>query len=492
MDYGVEIDWSQPFLSQWAELYKKVPKLALWQKGSNTNCLYANNVYDSKNCYLSYSVVEAEDILYSENIDFGRYIMDSWLCISSELVYENQGSRQFNSKFILQSNDCIDSAFLFDCANCQSCFMSCNLRNKKYVFRNQQLTKESYEKAIATENLSSRKKLDGLRKEWKGLIKGAIHKYSRVVASVNSTGNFVRNAKNTRDSFQIHDIENVAYSMRGLDFKDCMDIYATAHGELIYEGMSCSSGVYGNFFSLNCNDTNNIFYTAHCQSGSNLFGSVGLRKKDYVILNKQFTKEEYNELVPKIKQHMLDMPYIDKKGRIYSFGEFFPIEFSPFGYNETLANEFFALSEAKATQKGFNFYNHKDKSYAPTMTTEEIPDTISETSPGILKQTIPCRHAPNGKAECNQLCTTAFKVTEDEYSFYKRMNIPVPELCPNCRHYERVSFFFEPPKLYSGECMCDSATHDHEGKCKNQFKTPYAPGRPEKLYCESCYNKEIY
>jgi hypothetical protein len=493
MEYGVEIDWSKPFLAQFGELYKKVPKLALWQKGSNANSLYANNVYDSKDIYLSYSIVEAENIFYSENIDYGRYVMDSYLSISSELVYENQGSRQFNSKFILQSNDCIDSAFLFDCANCTECYMSSNLRNKKYVFRNQQLSKEAYDEALKNENLSSRKKLNELRGEWKELIQDAIHRYSRVVASVNTTGNFIRNAKNTRDSFQVHDVEDIAYSMRALNLKDSMDLYATADGELVYEGLSCSAGVYRNFFSLNCNDTNDIYYSAHCQTGTNLFGSVGLRKKNYAILNRQYNKEEYNELILKIKQHMQDMPYIDKTGKKYEFGEFVPIELSPFGYNETLANEFFPLSEQELLKKGYNLYSYKEKSYVPTMSTEEIPDTISQTSADILKQTIPCKHAVNGKALCNHLCATAFRVTENEYNFYKKMDIPIPEYCPNCRHYERVSFFFEPPKLYPGECMCSLSTHEHEGKCKNEFKTPYKADRPEKrVYCESCYNKEVY
>jgi hypothetical protein len=492
MAFAMEIDWSKPFLVQWLELFNKVPKLALWQIGNIVNSQFTNNIYDSKDCYLSYSVVEAENIFYSENIDYGRYVMDSYLSISSELVYENQGSRQYNSKFILQSNDCMESMFLFDCVNCQSCFMSSNLRNRKYVFRNQQLTKESYDAAILEENLSSRKRLNTLREEWKNLMENAIHRYSRVVACVNTTGNFIRNAKNTRDSFQVHEVENIAYCMRGLDFKDSMDLYATAHGELIYEGVACTSGVYGIFFSINCTESSNILYSSQCQNSSDLFGAIGLKNKKYCILNKQYSKEEYEELLPKVMKHMEQMPYVDSKGRVYKYGEFLPVDFSPFGYNETVANEFFPLNEQELAQKGFNFYNHKEKSYTATIFTEQIPDSIAETSESILSEAIGCKHAPNGRTECNHLCTTAFKVTPDEFSLYKRMDIPVPELCPNCRHYERVGLFFEPPKLYPGECMCNKENHEHAGKCATTFKTPYAPGRPEKLYCETCYNKEIY
>ena len=30
------------------------------------------------------------------------------------------------------------------------------------------------------------------------------------------------------------------------------------------------------------------------------------------------------------------------------------------------------------------------------------------------------------------------------------------------------------------------------GKCTNEFETSYAPERPEIVYCESCYQKEVY
>ena len=60
---------------------------------------------------------------------------------------------------------------------------------------------------------------------------------------------------------------------------------------------------------------------------------VKLKQKKYCILNKQYTKEEYEKLVPKIKKHMNEMPYIDKKGRIYKYGEFKNHDFIHFNFN---------------------------------------------------------------------------------------------------------------------------------------------------------------
>ncbi len=67
---------------------------------------------------------------------------------------------------------------------------------------------------------------------------------------------------------------------------------------------------------------------------SNCFLCVNLENKKYCILNKQYSKEEYEVLVPQIIEHM------QKTGE---WGEFFPVCLSPFGYNETVAQEHFKL-----------------------------------------------------------------------------------------------------------------------------------------------------
>ena len=92
-------------------------------------------------------------------------------------------------------------------------------------------------------------------------------------------------------------------------------------------------------------------YSIMVSSSQNCFGCVNLRNGEYSILNKRYSKEEYEELVPKIIQHMNDMPYVDSKGRVYKYGEFFPAEISPFGYNETVAMDYYLLNREEAKEK---------------------------------------------------------------------------------------------------------------------------------------------
>ena len=71
------------------------------------------------------------------------------------------------------------------------------------------------------------------------------------------------------------------------------------------------------------------------------------------------------------------------------------------------------------------------------------------------------------------------------------MNLPLPRLCPNCRHYTRLKQR-NPLKLWHRTCMCDNENHGHKGKCQAEFETSYSPERPEIVYCEGCFNREIY
>jgi hypothetical protein len=236
------------------------------------------------------------------------------------------------------------------------------------------------------------------------------------------------------------------------------------------------------------NYSNNVNYSITVHGVSYVFCCIGLKKKQYCILNKQYTKEEYEKLVPEIIKHMNDMPYIDKKGRIYRYGEFFPVELSPFGYNETTAQEYFPLGEVEAKTSGYNWRQPKERNYGITKGSEEIPDSIAEIQDSVLDEVIACAH----KGACEEDCMTAFKILPEDLKFYRRMNLPLPRLCPNCRRYQRLKQR-NPLKLWHRSCMCDKTEHFHtEGKCEVEFKTTYAPDRPEIIYCEKCYQSEVY
>ncbi len=487
-DYAQDYDFSRPFFEQFKDLCDKVPRFNLWQRNV-INSDYSNNVGESKNVYLSSSVVlGSENVFYSKSVDSGFNVFDSINIKKCENCYENiEGDQNYNSQHLHTCRSCIDSFFLFDCVNCSNCFMSSNLRNKQYYIRNKQYSREEYLKEMERINLSKRSVRNELVNEFKNLMQISIHKFANSVNAINSTGNNIKNAKNCNYCFDVYDAENLKYCERAFISKDGMDYDYGLKSELMYEYVTGGLNSYNVKFSYFASNSQNVEYSISCNAIKNAFGCVGARSRDYVIFNKQYTKEVYEELVPKIIQHMNDMPYIDRKGRVYKYGEFFPVELSPFAYNETPAQEFEYLDKDKAISMGYSWKPTEEKDHQVTLNLENIPDDIAEVGEEILSEVIEC----SNKGQERYSCFKFFRITNTELVFYQKNNIPIPVLCPNCRHYQRI-FSITLPRLYHRSCTCAVLNHGHDGQCANEFETSYAPDRPEKVYCESCYNREIY
>ena len=368
-----------------------------------------------------------------------------------------------------------------DCVGCNSCVASIGLRNKSYCIFNQEYTKEEYLKKLSEFNLGSAQALQKLTSDaYEHWLKYP-QKYIHGRQNVNATGDYIYESKNAEQCFRVRGVEDSKFIQNILTgpVKECYDYSNFGDNvELIYESLVVGKGASNiKFCSQLYGNVKDISYSLFCLGSSDLFGCISLRNNNYCILNKQYSKEEYEEIVPKIIEHMKSTG---------EWGEFFPAWLSPFPYQATGAYEFFPLSEAEAKAKNIQWYPTAKQSYKITLPSAEIPDHIQDIGENILNEVIECAH----QGSCNQECTGAFRVVSMEVDFCKRMNIPLPRLCPNCRHYERLQLR-NPLSFYNLECMCDLATHEHSGKCQNKFETSYAPDRPEKVYCEKCYQQEV-
>ena len=492
-DYGKEYDFSLNFFEQFKKLKYSTPHRALEQNERNgAGCEYSNLCYTSKDVYLSFDVTHSEHIKYSGNV-----LADNKNCIDSLIIKNNdrgyelvQAGNNYNSSFLIESDQCIDSQFLYDCSNCVNCCLSSNLRNKSNVFRNKQLSKEEYNNAVKALNLGTYSGQLLAKEYFAQMAKRAIHKYAHIKNSVNTVGDFLENSKNLYHCYGLASgCENVKYAyLGGSVCKDSQDLLFIGRIEECYECTLAGRGGSRLILSFSCGGgSHNLLYCDSCRSCSDCFGCVGLSKKQYCILNRQYLKEKYFELLPKIIQHMNDILYIDKMGRKYPFGECFPIELSPFGYNETYAFKEEFLSKNEAVSLGYRWKDAESKSYIPTIKENEIPDNINDIANTICDEIIEC---PNqGKIETQ--CASAYKILPDELSFYRQMNLPIPRYCPNCRYHQRL-VWKNPFRFYERQCMCELSNHNHKEKCLNNFETMYAPNRPEIIYCKECYQKEIY
>lgn len=479
-EYGVDYDFSKPFFEQYKELLSRVPLASV----GNTNCVnspYGNHNADCKNCYLIYASYLNEDVMYSQGAGYLKNCVDTYSILKSENCYENilSGSL-YSTHFSYDSDDSLSSWFLRTCVNCQDCIGCINLRNKKNCILNIQYTKEEYLKEKEKLDFGSYKILNEFKKKYKKFILDYPYRYAGIIKSVNCTGDNILNSKNVHYSFDIYgDIEDSKYVAHGLGAKDNYDIYGFGAGAyLLYEGVDIGLKGSNNFFGVlnhGCMDTK---YTYMCYNAKNLFGCIGIRKGEYYILNKRYTKEEYEEIIPRIIKHLDEMPYLDKNGCIYKYGEFFPSELSPFAYNETIAQEYFPKREEEIIEQKYLYRKPIERDYQTTIKSEDLIDDIKNVQNDILNETISC---PNKGSELTQ-CISAYRIHPEELIFLRKHNITLPRYCPNCRHYERLSQR-NPLRLWHRKCM-------KEG-CVNEFETSYAPERPGIIYCERCYQQEV-
>ena len=488
-EYGIDYDPSKTFFAQWRELFSRVP-LANLGNSNVVNSDYGNHLTDCKNCYLSYACFKNENLHYSQGSLRSKDSMDLCDVMDMEFCYEDQlCAKNYKLFWGFESDDCMDSMFLYSCANLQHCLGCVNLRHQNYCIFNQQYTKEEYEKRLKEYDLGSYKNFLKFRQEFTKFIEDKPRRFALIIKSQNVTGDNINNSKDCDHIFIVYgNLENSKYAIRTVDMRDGYDGYGMgAGGEFLYEGLDFGVDSARNAFGILNHRSMDTYYTYMCYSSKNLFGCVGVRSKQHCILNKQYTKEEYEKLVERIKQDMEANPYVDKKGRVYKYGEFFPSELSPFYYNESIAEDYYPISKEQADKYGFAWKEKSKREYDIEIKSEDLPDHIKDVDDSIVGKVIECAH----RGECEQQCTEAFKIRADELTFYKTNNIALPRLCPNCRHYERLAQR-NPLHLWHRSCMCKKENHEHKGKCTNEFETSYAPERPEIVYCEKCYQKEVY
>lgn len=488
MSYARDYEFSRPFFEQWRDFRDTFPLQSL-SNSKAVNSDYCNVAEENYDCYLLTACYRNERTMYADSITYIKDSMDLHVVHKSEFCYEDVNcSESYKLFYSEDSHSCTDCYFLYDCKGCTNCFMSTNLRNKSYCFFNQQLSKEDYIAKVTQYNLGNYEQLQKLKLEFEELKLKSAHRYAHIVNSHNATGDNITHAKNAQFCFDVTDgpEDSKFVFWGGMKSRDCYDTDACAELDASYESFDLGVGGNKNLFCNVVYSSSDIEYSINCYTSHNLFGCIGLRSKSYCIFNKQYSKEEYLVLREKIIQHMMDFPYTDKAGRIYRYGEFFPAELSPFGYNETVAEDYFPLSREKVAEQGLLWKEKEKKTYHITKEPNELSVDIKEVNDDILEAVIRCSH----DEKCKDRCTTAFKILPNELTFYRRFGIPLPRLCYWCRHYERFKKR-KPLKLWHRACMCTQEKHGHGGKCQNEFETSYAPDRPEIVYCEKCYQQEV-
>ncbi|KKQ04140.1 MAG: hypothetical protein US12_C0004G0012 [Parcubacteria group bacterium GW2011_GWA2_36_24] len=483
--FGFKYDKSIPFFTQIKKLLDTVPRMGIWTVGCK-NSEYTNQSYFNKNTYLSFALRDCEDVAYLSFAKDCRQTLDSSYIVDCEQCYENiNAEKNYNSAYLQECKGMVDSNYAFSCRNCENIFGAVNLRSGKNIFFGEQLSKEEYLSKINSLELNKRSVRDEIGKKFNEIKSKSIVKATNQIKCVNCVGDHLENAKDCHYVFDGWNLEKARYSSWIFGSKDVSDCFGMGGSELIYEAIS-PEDIRNCKFVFLTDSSHGCEYTAFCQSSANLFGCVGIRSGEYMILNKAYSKEDYKKITEQIRKDMLDLPYIDKRGIVYKYGEFFPSELCFTSYNESIAPKYYSLEEKEARDLGFKWKKDIHRSYTPTLIPEDIPDSINDVPDTIINDIIECKtnsDARRGRSPDQNAsgCTTAFRITKEELIFYKKNKIPLPIICPNCRHGRRMESR-NPQKLWDRNCQ----------KCEKEIMSSYSPDRPEIVYCETCYQQEVY
>ncbi len=477
-DFGMEYNPEQKFFEQWNELLHQTPILGLSiDKVSGDLSPYTNHVGNSKNSYLVYYSDYALDSAFAYQLTHSKNVYNSGSVMECDTVYDS--SNLFKSYNIIggasNNTTSYDCAFIRDCEGAHHCFIASNIHNQSYYFLGQKISKEEYEEKIKEIDLGSYQQYQFWKNKALDFFKNSIPRSKWETLSVNSSGSYVFQSKNCQDCFDVTDCENSKFLMliKIGKVKDCYDyIDWGENAELIYEGITIGNGASNvRFVHESGHNISDIEYSKLSTGGAHHFGCVSIKKTEYCILNKQYTKEEYLKLREKIIKDMDNNPYISKVGHIYKYGEFFPPEFSPHAYNDTFAYRFNSLKKEEIISKGLKWNETEKKEYEITMTNNEIPDHIKNVDEKILLEIIQC-----------STCQRGFKIIPQELQFLKKLNLPLPRQCPFCRVGDKINHSILNMRLYHRTC----------DKCQVEFMTHYSKERAPIIYCNDCYKKEYY
>ncbi|MFA6325092.1 MAG: hypothetical protein WCX46_02590 [Candidatus Paceibacterota bacterium] len=509
VDYGIDYDFNKSFFEQYYDLRKIVPCQATNIRNS-IDCKYCNGIIRCKNCTYITSGMQSINCYYSQTPLFVKDSMDCNFAINADHSYEvvNSGGL-YNTKFTYFSDECMDCSFIFNCLGCTNCFGCINLRNQKYCIFNKKYTKEEYEEEIKKWDLGSYKTIKKAEEKFLELYYKTPRRFALTLNATNVSGDDIQNSKNCKNCFSAtHGVEDCKYIFHGgLLLKDSYDVTLGGDkSELLYQ-VTGSTECQRTFFSRACNNAVDVEYSENLYDCSNCFGCSKLRHKKYCILNKQYTKEEYLKLISLIKKQMDIVPFVDKNGIIYKYGDFYPFDHAMWAYNESWGHQWFPLNKEEAIKKGFIWHDNVERNYKITINTNDLPDHINDVPLNIIDDVIACEHSiwkskDTCEVTCNEQCTTAFRILPNELSLYRSMKIALPRLCPNCRHYQRLKKN-NPIKLWHRKCMCsglcseggmykNTIKHSHGDKlCSNEFETAINNERKEIVYCKDCYQIEF-
>ena len=289
LDYGQNYDFSKPFFEQFKEFFKKVPVRAIAANKTLINSPYTSLASNLKDCYLIFNADYSENCMYGTEIENSKDCVDNTMIDECEQGYENINCQKCYKSFF--STDCMESSdiwFSTDLVGCLNCFGCVGLRHKSYHIFNQPCSKELYEQKMKEIFNGDFNQIPGILAKVKEIYLKTARRYMRGRQNINTTGDYIYNSKNVKNSYIVSEAENCNYCMWLITpgfKKDCWDY--TEYGERvenIYDSVTVGKNSSNIKFSNVISNATNVEYSYGCRDVHDIFACSGVTKKASAFL----------------------------------------------------------------------------------------------------------------------------------------------------------------------------------------------------------------
>ena len=454
-------DMSRPIFDQLYDLAMRVPMSARKNIERPINSIARISLGD-ENSYFVEGCRSKRSFYCSDSIDLEDCAEVCWSMRVRESYNVMMSFDLHRCRVARNSRNSFNCDFIFDCWNCESCFMTFNCRRAKYLWDGEQLSEGEWKKRHAGLDLGDRDIFKRLYTDFlHRLGTEAIWPENFNLKAENSSGEYLNNCVNCQNCWYSEGAKDCSWSVwANLGTEDCV--------------LGCHPGsahCYGDMIAIHSNDCRFCWVVQQCQrceyciecfDCEDCFGCVGLKRKRFHLFNKAYSESDYRKNLNEIKCAMLDrgeygMPLYGRFAQgpfAYSGGSFF-LDDKP------QEREQLGIVDFETGLDGA-FGNWEGKHL---LSPSEIPSRLEDAD------------RVKGKAFLDPKLNRPFTLFPAEIDLYKKLGVRVPRW-----HFtSRVEDIWREMNLFDFELrMC--------AKCAVPITVAKNKTFPKrKIYCRSCY-----
>lgn len=262
----------------------------------STECSYCKNCYDSFDLSKCLNCVNTQGSLNCTDC------IDCSYCIRCEKSVELVNCRScYNCHMCEDCVDCKNLQYSDNCRGSEYCFGCSGLWDKKYCLFNKQYTKEEYNSKV--------KEL--LRLPQSEVEKRVEKELADIPVPASNFGNnedclystHTTNSKSCYWAFYSRNSMNSGYLWDVYDAINSWDLSLCRYNENCYNNADCSH-CNNLLHSTGSRKTQNSLMCHHCYECDSCTGCVNLGHEKLHILNKKYSKEDYDTAVAKIRDEL--------------------------------------------------------------------------------------------------------------------------------------------------------------------------------------------